>query len=94
MVSYCKAFAQTDGRDKEPLEHPHEEKISKKGIRTQSHIPLSQPNNSNTTCTSVPVAKHEIRELADVFEYDRSESSRNQLVACKVEEHPELSNKF
>ena len=22
MVSYCRAFAQTDGRDKEPLEHP------------------------------------------------------------------------
>ena len=34
MVSYCRDFAETDRRDKEPLEHPHEEKISKKGIRT------------------------------------------------------------
>ena len=64
------------------------------GFEPQSPIPLSQPNNSNTTWTSVPVAKQEIPEPADVFEYDRSESSRNQVVACKAEEHPELSKKF
>ena len=94
MVSYCRAFAQTDGRDKEPLNTHMKKKLVRRGFEPQSHIPLSQTNNNNTTCTSAPFAKHEIREPADVFEYDRSESSPKQLVACKAEEHPDLSKKF
>jgi len=45
-------------------------KLVRGGFEPQFHIPLSQPNNSNTTCTSVPVAKQEILEPAKDFEYD------------------------
>ena len=56
MVSYCRAFALTDGRDKEPREQTHEEKIIKKGIRTPvPYSPqLAQQQQHNLHISSRP----------------------------------------
>nr|UED89770.1 R2R3-Myb5 transcription factor [Pinus massoniana] len=75
-------------------------KLLNRGLDPQSHRPLGQPHNSNTICPSLPALEHEILafqrprtpEIADFFQYERSESSPMEPATSKdAEEHPDLN---
>jgi myb proto-oncogene protein len=74
-------------------------KLLNKGLDPQSHRPLGQVHSSNTTCSSLPAPELEILafqsprtpEIADFFQYERSESSPIEPAASKDEEHPDLN---
>jgi hypothetical protein len=100
VVSYCKEIARADGqRDKELLEHLHQEKIAERGLDPNSIAPSARHTTATLPAALDPLPEHQIPafqsprtpEIADFFQHDLSESSPIEPAASKDEEHPDLN---